>query len=120
MTAEFGFPKACRLLDAAEFEAVFAQSQVSSDRYFTVLMRANDKGHARLGLAIAKRKIRKATARNRLKRIIRESFRLNRPQLPAADFVVLAKPAAATAERDVLWESLARHWQRLSAAAAAA
>ena len=120
MAAEFGFPKCRRLLTAAEFEAVFAAPQVSSDRYFTVLMRSNDRGHPRLGLAIAKRRIRKATARNRLKRIVRESFRLNQHQLPAADFVVMAKPAAATAQRDVLWESLARHWQRLSAAAAAA
>jgi ribonuclease P protein component len=80
-------------------------------------MRPNDKGYARLGLAISKRKVRKAVARNRIKRLVRESFRLNQANLPAADIVVLAKPAAATAERSIIWESLARHWQRLKALA---
>lgn len=114
----YGFPKSYRLRKAAEYKAVFAAPKVSSDRYFTVLMRPNAFSHPRLGLAISKRKVRKATARNRLKRIVRESFRLNRHQLPAADFVVMAKPAAVEAESKELWESLARHWQRLIAEAA--
>ena len=115
----YGFPKSHRLLKAAEYEAVFAAPRVSSDRYFTILMRPNALGHPRLGLAISKRKVKKATARNRLKRIVRESFRLNQHQLPAADFVVMAKPAAVEAETKELWESLARHWQRLNTEAAA-
>ncbi len=114
----YRFPKSHRLLKAAEYEAVFAAARVSSDRCFTILMRANALDHPRLGLAVSKRKVKKATARNRLKRIVRESFRLNQHHLPAADFVVLAKPAAAAAERKELWESLARHWQRLSVEAA--
>ncbi len=114
----YGFPKSYRLLKAAEYEAVFAAPRVSSDRYFTILMRPNALDRPRLGLAISKRKIKKATVRNRLKRIVRESFRLNQHHLPTADFVVMAKPAAAAAERKELWESLARHWQRLNAEAA--
>ncbi len=113
----FGFPKAKRLGRPAEFSWVFSQPEVSADEWFSVLMRPNDKGYARLGLAVSKRKIKKAVARNRIKRLVRESFRLNQANLPAADIVVLAKPAVATAERSVIWESLARHWQRLNALA---
>ncbi|GAB6067082.1 hypothetical protein JCM13664_04000 [Methylothermus subterraneus] len=82
-----------------------------------MLARPNDRGYARLGLAVPKRKLKKAVERNRIKRLVRESFRLNQSNLPAVDIVVLAKSAAATAERSVLWQSLAEHWRRLSALA---
>lgn len=103
---------------AAEFSYVFSQPKVVADEFFTVLARSNDKGWPRLGLAISKRKIKKAVARNRIKRLVRESFRLNQSRLPAIDVVVLAKPSVLTAERSVLWESLAKHWQDLSMLAA--
>ncbi|HHJ38084.1 MAG: hypothetical protein AXA67_02610 [Methylothermaceae bacteria B42] len=112
----FTFPKSRRLLRAAEYDYVFSQAQASSDAYFTILMRPNDKDYARLGLALSKKKIKHAVARNRLKRLIRESFRLHQYQLPAVDIVAMAKPAAAKADNKELWESLAKHWQRLIAA----
>ena len=42
---------------------------------------------ARLGLIMAKRHAKLATTRNALKRVIRESFRLQRHELPDADYV---------------------------------
>jgi ribonuclease P protein component len=45
----------------------------------------------RLGLAIAKKRVKLAVQRNRIKRIIRESFRLNQHVLPAIDMVVMVK-----------------------------
>lgn len=80
-------------------------------------MRPNEMGYARLGLAISKRKIKKAVVRNRIKRLVRESFRLSQHQLAGIDIVVLAQPEAGTADRSAVWESLARHWQRLSTVA---
>ena len=46
-----------------------------------------DASTARLGLIMAKRHAKLATTRNALKRVIRESFRLQRLELPAADYV---------------------------------
>lgn len=69
---------------------------------------------ARLGLAISKKVARRAVDRNRIKRLIRESFRSIRCQLPPNDIVVLARSATSAADNDRLFASLAAHWRRLS------
>ena len=69
-------PKHAKLLKAADYNRVFDKSVRSSDRYFTVLARPNDVSYARLGTAFSKKRVKLAVARNRLKRISRESFRL--------------------------------------------
>lgn len=79
---------------------------------FTVLYRDNNLSEPRLGLAIGKKNCRLAANRNRLKRIIRESFRVHRERLPAIDIVVLNQPAAARANNKTLFVSLETHWQR--------
>ena len=79
----------------------------------TVLGRANGLGHPRLGLAISKRNIRHANDRNRIKRLIRESFRLNQHELAGIDVVVMARTAAIKADHETLFRSLQHHWAGL-------
>ncbi|MBE9563459.1 MAG: ribonuclease P protein component, partial [Proteobacteria bacterium] len=67
---------------------------------------------ARLGLAITKKRIKLAVARNRLKRLIRESFR--QQQIASLDYVVLAKNDANQANNSILLNSLTKHWHKLS------
>ena len=102
-----------RLHTAKDFGRVFGDPVRSSDRYFTVLARSSGGEVARLGLTISRRIAKNAVDRNRLKRLARESFRLQ-PALPACDFVVLAKTGAHEAERGPLRESLDRHFARLT------
>jgi ribonuclease P protein component len=104
--------KHTKLLKAAEFDRVFEKPVRSSDRYFTVLARSNELDHPRLGLVISKRKVRHAVNRNRLKRIIRENFRLSKESC-CVDYVVLAGPQGANANNNELFKSLDRHWKNI-------
>jgi len=79
---------------------------------FTVLCRSNENKAARLGLAISKKNCKLATGRNRLKRLVRESFRAHKSELAGLDIVVLNQPAAARAANKVLTDCLEKHWQR--------
>ncbi|MCU0832842.1 MAG: ribonuclease P protein component [Chromatiaceae bacterium] len=102
-----------RLRRSADFGCVFARPLRSTDSYFTVLAGVARPGPARLGLAISKKCARRAVDRSRLKRVIRESFRLAVGSLPSADLVVLCRPAAVQCVNAVLSRSLTQHWQRI-------
>jgi ribonuclease P protein component len=66
-------------------------------------------------MAISRKAAGSAVQRNRLKRIIRESFRAHRVDLPPVDLVVMSRPEAAMAENSQLWQSLDKHWRRVKA-----
>jgi ribonuclease P protein component len=108
--ARFGFPRLHRLSKPADYQHVFEYAQKSSDAYLTVLARANAQGVSRLGLAISKKNIRKAVDRNRIKRLVRESFRLKQAEIGGVDFVVMARVAAKQADSKTLRTSLDKHW----------
>lgn len=109
----FGFPLALRLSKQADYQRVFQSAKKSVDTCFTVLARRNDLNHARLGLAISRKVSPKAVVRNRIKRQVRDSFRLNQHRLPNLDIIVLARAQAAQAAGHELRHSLDKHWQRL-------
>lgn len=95
---------------------MFKKATRSRDKWFTVLSRDNDEAVARLGLAIAKKHCRHATGRNRIKRVVRESFRRHQASLAGLDVVVINQPDATTAGNKQLFDSLAGHWERCSQA----
>ncbi|MCX7108403.1 MAG: ribonuclease P protein component [Methylococcales bacterium] len=109
----FNFPSELRLKKPAEYKKVFAKPVKSSDTYFTLLAIKNDFDHPRLGLAIAKKNIRKAVHRNVIKRAVRENFRIQQESLGNIDIVVLARREAVDAPQDLLRKSLEKHWLRL-------
>ena len=91
------FPRASRLTDKPQFDAVHRQGQRSSDALFMVITRPNEAGRARLGLAVGVKAAGNAVQRNRIKRLVRESFRHRQQDLPPVDLVVNARTAAAKA-----------------------
>jgi len=90
-TEDFSFTHRSRLLDASQFTRVFDQASKESSEFFTVLSRGNTGGQPRLGIVVAKRRAKRSVDRNIIKRIVRESFRLNKASLPANDFIVILK-----------------------------
>lgn len=74
----------------------------------------NDLSLARLGVIVAKRHVKNAVRRNLIKRLIRESFRLNQEALSGFDLVVLAREGLKKdVSRQDLIRYLRRHWQDL-------
>lgn len=82
-----------------------------------MLARANGLPWARLGLVISGRCARRAVDRHRLKRLVRESFRLHQGRLAGLDVVVIGKPGLAQRSNQEVFASLERHWRRLEGCA---
>ena len=110
----FRFSKANRLLQAIDYQNVFEKPEKVADKYFTVLAKVNQTHEARLGLAISKKNVRQAADRNRLKRLVRESFRHHKTELHGLDLVVMAKKSAENANNQNLLNALSNHWEALS------
>ncbi|WP_423822336.1 ribonuclease P protein component [Salinisphaera sp. SPP-AMP-43] len=108
------FPRAARLLRPPQYRAVFARGEKFVCDGFVVIAATSDEPRARLGLALAKRRIRRAVDRNRVKRLVRESFRTVRSDLPAVDIVVLARSRTATMDNAALTGQLGRIWRRVA------
>lgn len=102
-----------KLLNSAEFSAVFSHRKSAHGKYFSVHALSNALDHPRVGLAVSRRVSKKAVQRNRIKRQIRESFRLQ-VELPAIDFVVVAKVGCAEQENLVLRMELDKLWYKAS------
>lgn len=103
-----------RLHDPAEFREVKRRGRKFTDAYFVVAVLGNDVPHARLGLSIATRTFGSAVARNRIKRLARETFRLQQHTLPCVDVTIAAREAAGRAPPGALRASLEQHWQAIS------
>lgn len=96
------FQRRHRLTHRREFEAVFDAKARASVAGITIFTKPNDLGHARLGLSIGRR-VGSAVVRSRVKRLIREAFRLTRAELPGSyDLVVSVRSAEGlTLERSI-------------------
>ncbi len=103
-----------RLHQPAEFRTVRQRGKKLSDAYFSLSVLPNDAQCPRLGLAIATRTFGSAVARNRIKRLTRESFRMNQHDLPPVDVMVSARDAARLARPMDLRLSLAKHWKHIA------
>jgi ribonuclease P protein component len=108
------FTKSMRLLNSKDFQTVFDDAPLrTSHQHFLFLARINSLNCPRLGLVIAKKHIRHAVDRNRMKRLIRETFRAKQQQLTGIDVIVLARKGMNDVTNAVLIEHLNGQWDRL-------
>ena len=81
-------PKSVRILRQSEFDSLLKRGLKFGNAHFGVCWQKADR--QRLGIAVS-RKIKSAVDRNRIKRIVRETFRLNREKFPLGDLIVIAR-----------------------------
>jgi len=108
------FDKSVRLLKSYEFRLVFDQGVKDVGEHFILFSIRASKDKNRLGLVVSK-KVGNAVVRNRIKRLLREQFRLHF-QLgteQAEDLVVVARPASKSVTSEDVRKSLAIGIQRL-------
>jgi len=109
------YTKSMRLLNSSDFQCVFDDAPLrTSHQHFLFLARQNELNRPRLGLVIAKKNIRLAVDRNRMKRLIRETFRAKQQQLAGIDVIVLARKGMSDVTNAVLIEQLNKQWQGLT------
>jgi ribonuclease P protein component len=84
--------KAERIRRRKEFLDIYRKGKRFETRNFTLIISINEAGGKRLGIAVGKRVVKKAIARNRIKRLLREYFRLNKGRLPSStDMVIIVR-----------------------------
>ncbi len=90
----FTFSKYERILNRVDFVKLNRSGKRLYTKHFTLIIKQNGQGVTRLGVTVSK-KIGNAVTRNRVKRLIREYFRLNKAQFPQGhDIVIIAKKDA--------------------------
>lgn len=104
-----------RLLTPRHFKAVFdSPSGKVPGKNVLLLARDNGLDHPRLGLVIGKKSVKHSVERNRLKRQIRESYRLNQEVLNGWDIVIVARKGLGDLDNPELAQQFGKLWKRLA------
>jgi len=108
----YEFTRESRLLTPGQFQTVFSKPIRFGSSHITVLVTPNT-NTSRLGLAITKKRIKLAVQRNRIKRQIRESFRLNQHTLPNIDMVIMVKSGTDKLDNQQIRQQLEKIWRKI-------
>lgn len=108
------FPKAHRVLRKADFERALRDGRRATDAVLTMWVHPNGLPHPRLGLIVGRRH-GGAVQRNRLKRLLREAFRLGQYDLPVGYDLVCTPRVGVRLELSACIQSLTRLAARLVA-----
>lgn len=110
---KLSFPRQRRLVTKAEFKSIFDKSKKINQKHLVLLYQRNQSPHARLGVIVAKRTVNSAVKRNRIKRILRESFRHYQDTLKGMDIIVIARRQCDQLSNQKLREGIDDLWEKL-------
>ncbi|MDG2271754.1 MAG: ribonuclease P protein component [Halioglobus sp.] len=112
--ASFGFGKEKRLLNSKHYSRVFnCPDARASHQNLLLLAKTNNSADHRLGLVIAKKNVRLAVHRNRIKRVAREFFRTRPGAASCLDVVLLARRGLGDLDNTQLSSILLQQWEIL-------
>lgn len=112
---DFRFKKKERITKKSEFQIIIKNGTRYTTQNFIIIIYANNLKLRRLGVAVNK-KVGGAVKRNRVKRLLREFFRLNKGRLPeTSDILFIAKPGSNQLNYSTLSEEMLGFFSRLSA-----
>jgi ribonuclease P protein component len=100
-----------RLAQSRDFQHVFRRGRRYVKACLVVYVCPNSLEHSRLGAVVPKKVIALSTQRHRLKRIVRESFRLNQHRLAGYDVIVRVRSKPYTTA--LLWTTLEQVWHSI-------
>ncbi|WP_111860501.1 ribonuclease P protein component [Acinetobacter sp. CFCC 10889] len=110
----YSFSPAVRIHCAADYKSVFDGALFKVHQpHFLFLAKIAEQPNSRLGIVVAKKKVRRAHERNRIKRLARESFRLNQQNIDLLDIVVMPKMGIEAIPNAELHQQLQFAWQKL-------
>ncbi len=110
----YSFSTEVRIRCAADYKSVFDGALFKVHQpHFLFLAKPTEQPKSRLGIVVAKKKVRRAHERNRVKRLARESFRLHQQQLDLLDIVVMPKVGIEAVPNAELHQQLEFAWQKL-------
>ena len=111
---QYSFTKADRILKRHEFIALAKSGRRIQNEFFIAVFSPSRHGHSRLGVTVTK-KVGRAVIRNRVKRLVREFFRLNRQFLSGEwDINIIAKHETADITSEMAFRSLQNIFTRIS------
>jgi ribonuclease P protein component len=110
----YSFSRSFRLTSKEEFQAVFKKANKISQKHILGLYQPSQRSYSRLGIVVAKHIVNKAVARNRIKRLIRESFRYHKDTLKGLDIIVLLRTKYDAKDSNAWRNDIENLWQALA------
>ena len=98
----FTLPAHYRVRHTVEFDQVFKKRKRLYSGNLLTYYRSNQEAHPRIGVVISKRNLRFAVDRNRVRRVLKELFRLKQHELPACDIVIVAQKGIESLKKEEL------------------
>ena len=113
---DFSFRKKERITKKSEFQTIIKDGIRYTTKNFVIIIHQNNRDLRRLGISVSK-KVGGAVKRNRVKRLVREFFRLNKDQLPESkDFLFVAKPGSIELNYSTLSQEMLEFFKHFSSA----
>lgn len=110
--SKYSLRKSEHLRKNSDFKKVYAKGRSCADHFLVLLVLLNDLGRNRIGLSVSA-KVGKAVKRNRIKRLLREVYRLNKDKLiQGLDLIFVARKDAVKLDFPKMERSILKLYKR--------